>query len=84
VLLRETGEGEGLRAGLLERRRLGEAALEQVQRRGVLLEESASGWAKIERTIVATKALRRLRDASQEVAHEGVRQRCQLAPGSVA
>jgi hypothetical protein len=46
--------------------------------------DSASGWAKIERTIVATKLCALLGTRVSRLRMKCMRQRCQLAPGGVA
>src|SRR6266540_3204517 len=46
--------------------------------------QSASGWAKVERTIVATKPCALLGTRVKRLRVKWVRQRCQATPGSVA
>jgi hypothetical protein len=86
VLLGEAREGEDLATGLVEqRRRLREALLELGDDPPVLLcTEAGSGWAKIERTSVATSDWADFGTRVSRLRMKCVRQRCQLAPGSVA
>src|SRR5207237_1200661 len=86
VFLRKRCKGEQVGRCLLEQRgRFGEATRELIDDPAVLLVHvTASGCAKIVRTIVATNDWALFGTRVSRLRMKCVRQRCQLAPGSVA
>jgi hypothetical protein len=85
MLLRKAGKGEDLGAGLRIKAASGKRPSSWATMRACCsCTDSASGWAKIARTIVATKDCALLGTRVSRLRMKCVRQRCHDAPGRVA